>query len=136
MTCQKFLQALGQYVCSLLLVDEYDDGRLEFSTAQNFHQLVALGVLFHYVDDLLRSFHGFAGRADVDHSRTSQVSSSQPLHRRRHSCNKHDSLQNVNKNELNKPGRVNQTNTCRNLFLELKLAINFCSSSASSLSGF
>ncbi len=65
MTCPKFLQAQGQYVCSLLLVDENDDGRLEFSTAQNFHKIVALGVLFHHVDDLLRSFHGFAGRADV-----------------------------------------------------------------------
>ncbi len=138
MTCPKFLQALGQYVCPLLLVDENDDGRLEFSKAQNFHQLVALGILFHHVDDLPRSLHGFAGRADVDHSRTSQVSSSQPLHRRRHSCSKHDSLQNVNKNELNKPGRFELTKPIpgRNLFLELKLAINFCSSSASSLSGF
>jgi hypothetical protein len=29
----KFLQALGQYVCSLLLVGENDDGRFKFSAA-------------------------------------------------------------------------------------------------------
>jgi hypothetical protein len=31
MTYAKFLQALGQYVCSLLLVGENDDGRFKFS---------------------------------------------------------------------------------------------------------
>ena len=67
------LQALGQHIGALLLVDEDDNWRFD-STVQDLNELVALVVLLHHEDGLLDTFNGFTNGTDVHYGWASKVS--------------------------------------------------------------